>query len=196
MAQKVRLDLMVEPSAKAVLQEIARKERASMSEMVEQLIMEHLMGPYGEVEEHDDSLAIFDMLRISELQDRVTRAISEGKVWSFDTYCRMGDDESDGDGIVYIPTDCEHYGIIVADCMVDDCHSDVISTYGGDSHGSMLKTVDAYLSWYADVDSMHLSGLCIVPKGKSPTGFVGGEPYDWDAPATWPEGMREEWNEG
>ena len=195
MAQKVRLDLMVEPGAKAILQEIAKRESMSMSEMVEQLIMEHLMGPYGEVEEHDNSLEVFDALRISELQERVTRAIKKGKVWSFDTYRTVPDDERDPEGIIYIPTEEPHYGIIIADSLVDELHSDVIATYGGDTHGFMLSTVDAYLSWYEDVDGMHLNGLCIVPKGKSPTGYVGGEPYDWEAPATWPEGLREEWNE-
>ncbi len=196
MAPKARLDLMVDESTKSVLQDIARREGKSMSEMVEQLIIEHLMGPYGEVEEHDDSLALFDMLRIDELKEQVTHAIANGRVWSFDTYRSLPDVERDGNGgVVYLPTDCEHYGVIVADLLVDELHSDVISTYGGDRHPSLLETVDAYLSWYQDRDGMHLNGLCIVPKDKSPTGFMGGDPFDWEAPATWPEGLREEWNE-
>lgn len=195
MAQKVRLDLMVDPGAKEILQEIARTRKSSMSEVVEQLILEHLMRPYGAVEEHDDSLALFDMLRILELQDRVTHAIAEGKIWSFETYCGMRDDERDPNGIVYIPTDCEHYGIIVAQSVVDEYHSDVVATYGGDAHSHVLSTVDVYLSWYKEASQLHPCGLCIVPKGKSPTGFAEGEPYDWNAPVTWPEGIREEWNE-
>ena len=195
MANKVRLDLMVEEGAKRLLQDIARRERMSMSEMVEQLIMEHLVGPYGEVEEHDDSLALFDMLRIEDLKARVTHAIAAGKVWSFDTYRTLPEAERDGgDGIVYLPTGCEHYGVIAADMLVDEMHSDVISTYGGDGHPSLVRTVDVYLEWYQDIDSMHLNGLCVVPKGKSPTGFMGGDPFDWEAPAAWPEGLREEWN--
>lgn len=196
MANKVRLDLMVEEGAKRLLQDIARREGMSMSEMVEQLIMEHLMGPYGEVEEHDDSLALFDMLRIEELMAEVTRAIATGRVWSFDTYRALSEAERDGEGgIVYLPTDSECYGVIVADMLLDEMHSDVISTYGGDGHSSPLRTVDAYLAWYQDAGSTHLSGLCVVPKGKSPTGFMGGDPFGWEAPATWPEGLREEWNE-
>lgn len=201
MSPKVRLDLTVNESTKQFLQQFASEQGVSMSEMVDQLIVEHLMHmPVDEPDTRDISTAVFDMLKIQELQERVTHAIAEGLVWSFDQWCELAptlDGEElyrlEGGGIIYLPTDSPHYGIIVADNLVDECHADVISTYGGDSHSFMLASIDAYLSWYEDTDGYHLDGLCIVPKGTDPK--RADDSNDWTAPATWPEDKPEPWNE-
>lgn len=199
MSPKVRLDLMVSEETKRFLMGFAREQGVSMSEMVDQLIIEHLMHmPVGDDSAPDPSAAVMDMLKIQELQGEVTEAISKGMVWSVDEYAMLSDAtridrQQEAGGLVYVPTDSPYYASIVCDGQFDEIHSDVISTYGGGGHPSYLETVDAYLEWYEDNDERHLNGLCIVPKGKDPGRAIG--VIDWEAPATWPEGMPEPWNE-
>ena len=200
MANKVRIDLMVEESTKEYLKRFAAERVISMSEMVDRLIVEHLgrMGQDYPRAPHPSD-AVFDMMWIQELKGWVEGAIGCGKVYSFDDFLvrfRTDDERSEArDGaILYVPTDSPFYGIIVADCVVEADHNDVISSFGGDGKG-ILKTVDAYLSWYQNEDGMHLYGLCIVPKGGDPKS-VEQSISDWESPSSWPEGIPEPTNGG
>ena len=188
--RKVRLDLMVNEGTKEFLQSFAREQGISMSEMVDRLIVEHLMNESWEEAPRGSHEATIDALRIDELKEEVNDAISEGAICSFEQYCAQA---TTGDSVhpaslVYAPSKWPHLGLIVADMCVDEQHDDIISTYGGDSHGSMLNTVDAYLSWYEDTDGYHINGLCITPKGKGPQHT---DCYDWSSPATWPDDVPE-----
>ncbi len=196
MSPKVRLDLMVSESTKSFLQAFAAEQGVSMSEMVDQLIIEHLM--HEPMPAPETSAAVMDMLKIQELQGRLAAAISEGRVWPVSQYASRKEEGSRPDGdagakILYVPVRDGNYGVIVCDGLFDELHADVISTYGGDGGASHLDTVDAYLSWYEDVDGRHIDGLCVVPKGADPGSPQG--VFDWSAPTTWPEGVPEPWNE-
>ena len=200
MAEKVRLDLMVNKNTKAYLQQFAREQGISMSEMVDRLIVEHLIGNASEsIRAPHPSDAVFDMMWIQELKEWVNDAIANGKVWEFKDFLRRfkTDEErveAKRGALLYAPTENPYFGIIVADCFVVMEHNDIISTFGGDERG-ILKTIDAYLSWYDDDDGAHLNGLCIVPKGVLPWSPFIETLFDWSSPAEWPENVPEPWNE-
>ena len=185
---KVRLDLMVNESTKEFLQEFARDNGVSMSEMVDRLIVEHLINEGGHVDESKRSMsaATMDALRMAELQDAVKEAISDGSICSFEQYCETekGHSGAHAHCLVYSPSKWDCYAEIVADMCVDEIHDDIISTYS-----DLFQTVDVYLSWYEDTDGHHLMGLCVVPKGGNPTSAI--DNYDWDANVTWPDGKPE-----
>lgn len=188
--KKVRIDLTVNESTKEFLQSFAREQGISMSEMVDRLIVEHLMKESWEDNPQSSHEATMDALRIAELQGDVNYAIERGAICSFEQYCKSvhdGTNENAG-SLVYAPSKWPGFQLIVADMCVDELHDDIVSTYGGDSHDGMLSTVDAYLSWYEDTDGYHIDGLCIVPKGKNPQYA---DCYDWSSAASWPEGVPE-----
>jgi|GEM_PF-3409370 len=191
MSPKVRLDLMVNDRTKSLLQDCAREEGVSMSEMVDRLIVEHLAHEHEENEARKAAAEpAMDAILIEDLKYRVSKAIELGRVWSFESYSKHLKDNPDdrGNAILFTPSIWPHYGIIVADCWVDELHSDIISTYGGDARPHIVKTIDAYLSCYEDADGFHIDGLCILPKEGNPTED---DCYDWSSPATWPEGVPE-----
>lgn len=188
MANKVRLDLMVNERTKTFLQRFAAEQGVSMSEMVDQLIVEHLMGGMQSAD-YDLASAAIDALRIADLKEEVRRAIANGDVKEFGEYCReyAQDPSAPCPAILYRHAG-DFYAEIVVDCLIDELHDDVVSTYSGDQ--GILSTVDAYLEWYEDDDGTpRIMGLMIVPKGLSPE--MCNEPYDWEAPASWPKDIPE-----
>ena len=192
MSPKVRIDLMVNDTTKQFLQGFAQERGVSMSEMVDQLIVEHLMNESGHgAQDALPSDATFDILRITGLQKRVEEAIASGRVWSFTRYCGLVESDpgaSMAGSIVYEPSKWREYAVIVEDCVPYAGHRDVLTTYGGDKHPSVLDTVDVYLAWCDYDDGYHVDGLCIVPKGGDPTGT---DCYDWTAEVQWPDDVDE-----
>lgn len=190
MSPKVRLDLTVNESTKRSLQQFALEQGVSMSEMVDQLIVEHLMREAEEdaaVETSDASVSLFDMLKIQELQQRLVNAIAKGLVWPLDKMGKEGVPHT-ADNIFYMPTGSENYGVIV-----DSIEPYGIDTFGGNEYQSVLETVDAYIEWDADnEDRLELNSLYIVPKGARVSDAEG---YRWEFPTQWPEGKPEPWVE-
>lgn len=138
--------------------------------------------------------AVFDMLQLQELQNDLNDAIAHGNVISFDELVKEhakdyhAQRDEDISLIVYTPSKYKGFGVIVANYLVDICHTDIISTYN-----DIFESIDVYLTWYNSIDkngSTHkcFDGLFIVPKKGNPNH----EPvFCWSASAEWPDSVKQ-----
>ena len=180
---KERLDLMVEEETKRLLRSVAAAEGISMSQLVENMLMEHLSdGTYDLAPSSASPVA--DMLWLLRLHDEFVAAQVAGTIYPFRTYCKMfaRDElpETDAPVVLYLGEQEGRFreGDFVLDCCVDELHDDIVSTYD-----DVLTTVSVRIGWAEEDGELVPWNMRIYPKNRA----KGNDSlFDWDCANVWP----------
>jgi hypothetical protein len=178
---KERLDLMVDSVMKKMLKEVAAREGISMSQLVENMLIEHLSD---EGNPENPMHAVVDMLWLQRLHSEFEEAMGAGTIYSFRTYCKLAAlgelPDTDAPIVLYVgePEGKFERDDFVLDRCVDEIHDDIISTYD-----SVLHTVSVRMGWAeGDDGTLEPYDLRIWPKGRA-NGFD--SLFDWECKTEW-----------
>lgn len=178
---KERLDLMVDSLTKRMLKDVAAREGISMSQLVENMLIEHLSDDGGP---ENPMHAVVDMLWLQRLHDDFSAAMKAGTIYSHNTYrdldARGLIPDTDAPIVLYVGENVGRFEKedFILDCLFDDLHHDIISTYD-----DVLRTVSVRMGWAeGDDGTLEPCDLLIWPKGKT-SGYD--YLFDWGTDTEW-----------
>ena len=182
MDSNARFCIPMKESITQQLQQLVLESDGCLTDLASQIVVGCLAqesdGEGEETEAYGASVLEQDSQQVQALMRRVRGAFKDGLVWPMSEWDDPSIASKAEDGIFYLPSESSGYSAIVA-----GYDANVITTYGGDSHPSVLVSVDAYLKWrYDRYGEPYPYGLCVVPKGADPYEAADGEVCDASAP--------------